>query len=100
MKYTKEYFLTHSGFCSKLPLTKGGKVDEWPYNKRKMVKCPLTSNHPHWSNIVNTPKRTYFVIIDRFGKIVYSGFQYRRRIEKMKENDNLKKLVEIWKGNK
>jgi len=51
MKPTKEYYLTNAGFCVRIPLTKSGKVDEWPFNKKRMMKCPFSKGHPHRMSI-------------------------------------------------
>lgn len=76
MKFTKEHYLTNSGFCVKIPLTKSGKVDEWPFNKKRMRKCPFSKGHPHRMSIEKekTKKgRIVVSILNNKEQVVFKG---------------------------
>jgi len=76
MKFTKEYYLMYKGSCVRIPLTKSGKVDEWPFNKKRMKKCPFSGGHPH-QMIVEKEKvkrgRIMVSILNNKERVVFKG---------------------------
>ena len=44
---SKEYYKTYGLGCRKMMTTKSGRLDEFPYNKKRAVLCDLPGKHPH-----------------------------------------------------
>lgn len=46
-KLSKPYYLKFSGSCGRVYMLGKYKMDEYPYDTRKAIKCTREGKHPH-----------------------------------------------------